>query len=256
MMDWNPEHYLQFRSERTQPSIDLISRIEFDNPSLILDIGCGPGNSTRVLAERWPQSHVIGLDNSETMIEKAKNDYPEMEWILAEAATYEPERKADILFSNAAIQWMDHHDTLLQKFYHLLSDNGLLAVQVPLFRDMPLGKCIDRIARDTRWKYQLEDVSTLLTIHNYSFYYDILSSLFNSTEVWETHYMHVLDSHLSILEMIRSTGLKPYLSRLADDIPKKKFEQEVLKSIEEDYPIQKNGKVIFPFHRLFFIARK
>jgi trans-aconitate 2-methyltransferase len=118
------------------------------------------------------------------------------------------------------------------------------------------GKIIDNIANHTRWKDRTDGVSDLFTIHDYSFYYDILSSRFNSTEIWETHYLHVLENHVSILEMIRSTGLKPYLERLADDSDKKEFEDAVLKDIETAYPIQKNGTVLFPFKRLFFTGSK
>jgi trans-aconitate 2-methyltransferase len=256
MKDWNPDWYMQFSSERTQPSIDLTSRINQIEPESIIDIGCGPGNSTQVLANRWPKSKITGLDSSTAMIRKAKQDYPDQEWIVADALTYKPEIKYDIIFSNAAIQWIPDHEKLLTKFYEILTDNGIIAFQIPLFWDMPLGKIINNTAKDDRWKTKTESVSNLFTIHDYSFYYDQLSKLFNSIEIWETSYMHILNSHAAILEMMRSTGLKPYLERLDNDSEKRKFEQEVLKEIQSAYPIQKDGKVILPFKRLFFIGYK
>ena len=256
MNDWNPDLYMQFRSERTQPSIDLIARINPVEPRSIIDIGCGPGNSTQVLMNRWPKAKITGLDNSSAMIKKAKQDYPNKEWIVADALTYESEIKYDIVFSNAVIQWIPNHEDLLKRFHGMLSDNGLVAIQIPLFWDMPLGKIINNTAKDGRWKEQMEGVSDLFTIHNYSFYYDHLSELFNSIEIWESQYLHILNSHLSILKMMRSTGLKPYLDKLDNDSEINKFEKEVLKEIENAYSKQKNGKVLLPFKRLFFIGYK
>ena len=256
MNDWNPDLYLQFRSERTQPSIDLIARINPIEPKSIIDIGCGPGNSTQVLVNRWPKAKITGLDSSSAMIKKAKVAYPDQEWILADVLTYEAEIKYDIVYSSAAIQWMPNHEDLLKRFHGMLSVSGVVAIQIPLFWDMPLGKIIKNTSKDGPWKEPMKGVSDLFTIHNYSFYYDILSELFNLIEIWETQYLHILNSHLSILEMIRSTGLRPYLDKLKDDSEKNKFESEILEKVVNTYSKQKNGNVILPFKRLFLIGYK
>ena len=151
---------------------------------------------------------------------------------------------------------MPDHFNLFKKFHEILSEKGLFAVQIPLFFDMPIGKAIARRAKDHRWSSKTEEVTKLFIIHNSSTYYDYLSQLFTSVEMWETDYMHIMDSHFSILEMMRSTGLKPYLNKLESDELQKEFEDEVYKNIKSDYPLQKNGKVLFPFKRLFFIAKK
>ncbi len=254
--DWNPELYLKFDKERTQPSIDLVSRIDFDKPEKIIDVGCGPGNSTQILVLRWPDSNVIGVDNSPAMIEKAKKDFPNQDWRILDAGKDVLDEKFDIVFSNATIQWIPNHSKLLKRFYNLLPDKGGVAVQIPMFWDMPLGKAISRIATHNRWGAVTKGATEEFTIHNYSFYYDILSELFQSIDIWESDYIHILDSQISILEMIKSTGLKPYLERLESDVDKKDFEDLVLMEIIKDYPLQKNGKVLFPFKRLFFIAKK
>jgi trans-aconitate 2-methyltransferase len=254
--DWNPELYLKFDRERLQPSIDLVSHINFVNPTKIIDIGCGPGNSTQILVQRWPDSEITGVDNSKSMIERALKDYPNQEWRLVNVGTNEIKGKYDIVFSNATIQWIPDHYQLLEKFRNILTNNGLIAVQLPLFWDMPIGKAILRVAASDRWFSLTEGVSDLFTIHDYSYYYDRLSELFKSVEIWETDYFHILNSQLSILEMIRSAGLRPYLERLEADTDRKDFEETVLKEIVKDYPLQKNGKVLFPFKRLFFIAKK
>jgi len=254
--DWNPALYLQFGKERIQPSIDLVSRIDFENPKNIIDIGCGPGNSTQILAQRWPKSKITGVDNSPAMIERAKLDFPNQDWKLLDAGKDEIIDTFDIIFSNAAIQWIPNHFELLNKMKHNLSDNGVIAVQIPLFFDMPLGQSIARISKNKRWSTLTDRVNDLFTIHHQSEYYDILSELFSFIEIWESDYVHIMDSHDSVLEMVRSTGLKPYLERLESDTDKRDFENMVLADIIKDYPMQKNGKVLFPFKRLFFIAKK
>jgi trans-aconitate 2-methyltransferase len=256
MNDWNPDLYLQFSSERTQPSIDLITRVKSIEPESIIDIGCGPGNSTQVLVNRWPKAKITGLDSSLAMIKNAKQDYPNQQWIVADASTYNPKIKYDIVFSNAVIQWIPNHQALLQRFHQILSDNGLIAIQIPLFWDMPLGNIIKNIAQHGRWKEKMKGITDLFTIHNYSFYYDQLSMLFKTIEMWDTQYFHILNSHLTIMEMIRSTGLKPYLDRLDNDSEIRLFENEVLREIENTYSKQNNGKVLLPFKRLFFIGYK
>lgn len=143
--DWNPDLYLKFNKERTQPSIDLVSRILVDNPSKIIDIGCGPGNSTQVLVQRWPHSKIFGVDNSPAMIEKAQNDYPNQNWEILDAGKDEFPDTYDIIFSNATIQWIPNHAELFRKLFHNLNEKGLIAIQTPLFWDMPLGKAIEKL---------------------------------------------------------------------------------------------------------------
>jgi trans-aconitate 2-methyltransferase len=254
--DWNPNLYLKFDKERTQPSIDLVSRIEYDNPARIIDIGCGPGNSTQILYQRWSNSTIIGADNSPAMIKKATDDYPNQKWILYDAGKDDIEGKFDIVFSNATIQWIPDHEALLKRLSAMVIENGILAIQLPLFFDMPLGQSIVEIANNKKWQQATKGVKELFTINTPSFYYDQLVRYFCIIDIWTTDYYHVMESHLSILEMIRTTGLKPYLERIEDDNEKIEFEALVLDKISNDYPIQTDGKVLFPFKRLFFIAKK
>jgi trans-aconitate 2-methyltransferase len=254
--DWNPDLYLKFNRERIQPSIDLVSRIDHDNPLTIADIGCGPGNSTQVLLQRWADADITGFDNSEAMIEKARGDFPRQNWVLRDAGRDPINETFDILFSNATIQWIPDHEKLLKKFHGLLNAKGVIAVQVPLFWEMPLGKSIMETAEAERWKSATKDATEQFTIHTPSWYYDTLSRIFSSINMWQTDYIHIMESHTSILEMIRSTGLKPYMEKLESEEEKSEFENLVFKKIQEDYPLQKNGKALFPFKRLFFTAGK
>ena len=254
--DWNPELYMKYGKERTQPSIDLVSRIEKQNPERIIDIGCGPGNSTRVLYQQWPGAQITGADSSPAMIEAAGKYLPKLDWLLMDAGKDEFEEKFDIIFSNATIQWIPDHARLLRKFHNALKEEGVIAIQVPLFWDMPIGIAIAETAKDKRWAGHTEGATDLFIIHDYSWYYDHLTELYSSVEIWETYYMHVMDSQQAIMEMIRSTGLKPYFERLNNAEEQKIFEEIVFKSVVKDYPVQKDGKVLFPFKRLFFIAEK
>jgi trans-aconitate 2-methyltransferase len=254
--DWNPDLYLKFDKERIQPSVDLVARIEYSKPRTIIDIGCGPGNSTRILTGRWPDASIIGADNSPAMIEKARADYPDQKWILFDAGNDTIDRKFDIVFSNSTIQWIPNHDRLIQRFSALLNDQGVLAVQLPLFLEMPIARSINLIAGQDKWQSLTRDVIDLFTIHDVSYYYEQLGNYFSKIDCWITDYYHIMDSHEAILEMIRSTGLKPYLDRIDDEREKHEFESLVLKRIEQDYPFQSDGRVLFPFKRLFFVAQK
>lgn len=253
--DWNPELYLKFNKERLQPSIDLVSRIDYNNPGSIIDIGCGPGNSTQVLYNRWPDANIVGADNSPAMIAKAKADFPNQKWLLFEAGEDQLDDKFDIVFSNATIQWIPGHDELIEHFFKLLSNSGILAVQLPLFFDMPLSKAISEVAGMAKWKNATKGINDLWAINSPSFYYDHLAKYFTKVDLWTTDYFHVMESHTAILEMIRTTGLKPYLERIADK-DRNEFEMFVLDRIKKDYPSQYDGKVLFPFKRLFFVANK
>jgi len=251
--DWDPALYLKFRNERTRPSIDLVGRINIPDPKSIIDIGCGPGNSTEILLGRWPDASVTGLDNSSAMIEKARADYPSQEWVLMDASDITLRAGFDLVFSNATIQWIPDHEKLLRGFIGLLNPGGALAVQVPLYNEMPVCAAIDgvfgKMSGETGFDY-----SSIFTFHPGSFYYGLLSGLVKAMEIWETSYVHVMDSCGGIIEMIKSTGLRPYIERIEDDEMKIEFEKRVLGEIKKVYPEMKDGKVLFPFKRLFLIA--
>jgi trans-aconitate 2-methyltransferase len=255
MSDWMPEQYLKFKDYRTQPSIDLVHRIAIDwQPDTLIDIGCGPGNSSHVLKCRWPGAYLLGIDNSENMIKRAGTDYPESEWIVADASTFTTEKKIDIVFSNATIQWIPDHPLLLKRLSSLLTSRGVLAFQIPLFDKMPLGKIIDSTSKNNRWGNVLSQCSSIFPCHDAHFYYDVLSEHFDTFDIWETDYIHVMGSHQDIIDWIKCTGMKPYLDSLDCDSLRNEFTQEILEQVTQVYPVAKNGTVLFPFKRLFLIG--
>jgi trans-aconitate 2-methyltransferase len=251
---WNADLYLRFQKERTQPAIDLAARIELQSPRRIVDIGCGPGTSTRVLWERWPEADVIGLDNSPDMIARARSDYPDRPWQPGDPYDLDARQAFDLVYSNAAIQWIPHHERLIPHLHGLVAPGGALAVQIPLYDGMPVRRCISDVASSERWRERMAGVVTQMTFHTVDFYYDILSSCAERLSMWETTYIHEMQSHESIVEMIRGTGMRPYLDRLHTHDETRDFLAGVLASVRDAYPAQRNGRVLFPFRRLFFVA--
>jgi trans-aconitate 2-methyltransferase len=256
VQDWDPQQYLQFKHERTQPSIDLVARIHSDDPKTIIDIGCGPGNSTQILHTRWPNAVIIGLDNSEKMIERARKDYPNQQWIVGDALTLEINQTYDIVFSNAAIHWIPNHDVLIPRLFQLVNKNGILAIQIPANHDSPLYKIIVRTSQNRKWSALTAGSEQVKTYHNVEYYYNTLISLTQEIAIWQTTYYHILKSHQELIDWYRSTAMKPVLERLQTDKNRAEFEEEVLNESKKYYPLQRDGRIIYPFKRLFFTAHK
>ncbi|BBB89700.1 MAG TPA: methyltransferase domain-containing protein [Methylomusa anaerophila] len=255
MGDWNPDSYLKFEKERTQPVKDLAARIEIEEPSRILDIGCGPGNSTKELKIKWPKAYIIGLDNSPNMIEKAKANLPDIEWVPADASTDLTHLgKFDIVFSNAAIQWIPNHESLLRKLFFMLNAKGVLAIQIPNVSEMAINKALKTTVSNKKWEKYLESAKQQIFYYSPQFYYDILCKLTPVVYLWRTNYYHVMSSHRNIIDWYKSTGMRPYLDELPNDNLRAEFANDVLKIVEKEYEVQKDGNILFPFTRIFFTA--
>lgn len=255
MQEWNPIQYEKFIKSRTIPAKDLISKIEID-PNTIFDLGCGPGNSTKALKDAFVNASVLGGDVSKNMIERAKEKYPGLSFILFDANTDfdSLEIKYDLIFSNACLQWIQDHDSLISKMIHALNDGGVLAVQIPIQQEHPVHKILMKLASSEKWKLRFK-----YQIHYNNLskreYYDVLSKYSCDFEIWETIYCHSMPSHESILEWFRAAGMRPYLEQLSEK-EKVEFENDVLLKLIEEYPFQKNGEIMFEYPRLFFVAKK
>jgi trans-aconitate 2-methyltransferase len=253
-MNWSSEQYLKFKTERTQPAIDLVNRILMDNPRKIIDIGCGPGNSTQVLKSKFPDAYILGVDKSEDMVLSAKSNYPEIDFKICDVSV-ELSRfngEFDIVFSNACIQWIPEHNILLKNLLNLLHENGILAVQIPMNNHEPIHKIIGELVTSDKWKEYFKNPRIFYTLSQ-SEYYDLLSELSGDFHIWDTVYYHVMKSHQDILEWYRGTGLRPYLDILPED-KKREFEEELMGKLKIGYPKQTNGDIIFRFPRFFFTA--
>jgi trans-aconitate 2-methyltransferase len=253
---WDPVLYLRFADERTRPAVELVSRIQCDSPRTIVDLGCGPGNSTTVLKRRWPGALVIGVDNSPEMIEKACDVDPRGEWCLADAAAWTPNEPFDVVFSNATLQWLPDHGRLVARLFGHVADQGVLAFQIPARAYALVSTLIDDVAGDPAWAASMVRPRSLLTMERLTFYYDLLAPHARSVDAWETEYQHVMGSHEAIVEWIASTGLRPYLEALDTDAERQRFTAMLLERVRESYEIRSDGTVLLPFRRLFVVACK
>ena len=254
MPQWDAEQYLKFAGERTQPVFDLVHRIRLENPRRIVDLGCGPGNSTAVLRARWPGAFLMGVDSSPEMIRKAREAHPEGQWLVGDAATWQDEAPFDLVFSNAMLHWLPDHETVCPHLLNLLAPGGALAIQVPAHYDSPLHREILEVSRDAAWNQRMEPARRALTNHPPAFYYDLLAPLTARLDLWETTYYHILAGPEGVLEWFRGTGLRPFLEALPAPEERRRFEQMLLERYTQTYLRRANGLVLFPFRRLFFVA--
>lgn len=253
MNDWNSNQYTKFENERTQPSVDLMRRINIE-PGSILDIGCGPGNSTNQLAMFFPDSEILGIDSSDNMLEKASQTYPDLKFKKCFVPHgLESLDNYDLIFSNACLHWIPDHAKLLPMLMTKLNPGGVLAVQMPLTQDAMFYKMLNKLVAEEKWN----KLSVIHNFHNLSpnETYDILAAISQKVTMWETTYFHIVASHSSVIEWYKGSGLRPYLDALAPE-EKQEFINELLNLIELNYPLQSDSSVILKMPRLFFIAVK
>ena len=251
---WDADLYLRFGQERTQAAVDLVRRIDLERPRRIVDLGCGPGNSTSVLRVRWPDAEITGLDSSSEMLAEARRNWPDGRWIQGDIAAWSAGEPCDLVFSNAALQWVHSHQQLIPHLLDQVTPGGALAVQVPQHFHSPLHHRMRELALDARWRERMGRALNALVRERPEFYYDLLAPRCARLRMWETEYIQPMDSHAAILDFIGGTGLRPYLEALADDAERALYRSLLAEAIAHDYPVRPDGKILFPFRRLFFIA--
>jgi len=249
MPTWNADQYLKFAEERTQPCRDLALRVAVRDVNAIVDLGSGPGNSTQILAERWPSAQITGVDNSASMIEVARREQPRHRWLVSDIVQWalQEREQFDVVFSNAALQWVPDHAALYPRLFARVASGGALAVQIPSDINSPPHRLMRELAScDMDVKEWHADPP--------SFYYDLLSPISARVDMWETEYHHVLPNAEAVVEWYKGTGLRPFLEALNTDAERESFLAEYLRRIRREYPIRSDGKVLFPFRRLFVVA--
>ena len=254
MPNWNADLYLQFANERTQPSIDLTARIQLEHPRRVIDLGCGPGNSTAVIRTRWPDAEITGLDNSPAMIAKARGDFPSDRWQLGEIPAWRPDRPFNLVFSNAALHWVPDHAAVVPHLFAQVAPGGALAVQMPAHVESPVHRAILEIADDAEWRAQTGAAKGLVRVEPPGFYYDLLCRDAAHIDLWVTTYQHVMSGPEAIVDWIRGTGLRPFLESLRNDEQRERFVARLLQRVSVEYPRRADGSLLFPFRRLFFVA--
>jgi trans-aconitate 2-methyltransferase len=254
--DWDAGQYLKFEDERTRAAVDLLRRVPLEAVEACVDIGCGPGNSTSLLAARFPGARVSGLDSSEAMLRKARERLPAVSFQRIDLQEWRPDERWDLIFGNAVLQWLPDHPVLLPRLISYLKPGGCLAVQMPDNLDEPSHVLMEKIARSGPWRGTFASAfAARAPLASLEAYYAWLQQAGCSVDIWRTTYVHALDGAGAIVEWFKATGLKPYLDPLPDD-ERAAFLERYVDELVLAYPEQPDGKVLLRFPRLFFVAQR
>jgi trans-aconitate 2-methyltransferase len=254
---WDAERYARFAGEYSRPFFDLLARIAREDLGTVVDLGCGPGDLTRVLAERWPDATVLGLDSCADMLARARSGpaLPRLTFVQADISTWRPVGPVDLLVSNAALQWVPGHERLLPRLAGMLAPGGVLAIQMPDHFAMPVSRAIAEAVNDMRWRSALEGVGLQPdTVQPLSWYVTALRGLGLAVDAWETTYLRVWAGDNPVLEWMKATALRPMLRRLGPD-EAEAFLKAAGERFRAYYP--KTGEVtLVPAKRMFFVATR
>jgi trans-aconitate 2-methyltransferase len=256
---WDPTLYLKFSDQRLRPALDLLDRVRVESPRVIYDLGCGAGNVTRTIAEKWPSASVFGVDSSKEMLAQAAAKPGRVQWIDADIRAWSPVEGADLIYSNATLHWVDGHDALFPRLLGYLNPRGCLAVQMPLSWSAPSH----RLMRETLanggpegrplGSERLRESVSRDWVSRPDAYYDLLAGSSESVDIWETEYLQVLDGRDPVLEWVKGTGLRPILDGLGDD-ERAIYLAEYGSRLRSAYPARPDGRTLYPFRRLFIVA--
>lgn len=252
MPTWDEQQYSKFLDARTRPSHELLSRVPLSAPERVVDLGCGPGNSTQLLATRWPHARCTGVDNSPEMLRAARQALPKLEWLEADVQNYAPDGPIDVVFANAVLHWVPDHEHLLPKLLSWLRPGGALAIQMPYNANEPSHRWMREL---DPWSKQLAHVRPDAPVGTPAFYYDLLAPHALTVDIWQTRYEQVMEDANAIVEWVKGTGLRPYLEALAPD-ERERYIEAYRDAIAGAYPQRVDGRRLFPFPRLFMVAVK
>jgi trans-aconitate 2-methyltransferase len=254
---WNPDQYLKFADERTQPCRDLAARIGVSTVRRAIDLGCGPGNSTAVLRDRWPDAELTGLDSSAEMIARARSAHPRDRWIAGDISDWAAANDGpfDVVFSNAALQWVEDHASLYPRLLSRVAPGGALAVQIPGNIDALPHRLMREVAASPEWSPRFPQGKPREWGHReMEFYYDALAPAAARLDLWATEYLHILPDVEAIVEWYRGTGLRPFLEAIETEAGRQEFMADYLERLRPHFAPRAAGGVLFPFRRIFLIA--
>lgn len=256
---WDPEQYLRFADHRLRPALELLTRVPLATPAVVYDLGCGAGNVTRVLAERWPAARIIGVDSSHDMLAEAASTGAGIAWVEADLASWRPDAPPDVVYSNAALHWLGDHAELFPRLLGCLRPGGCLAVQMPLSWHLPSHRLMrETLAAGgpgggTLGTDGLRSAAARNPVGDPSWYYDLLVGRARTVDVWTTEYLQILDGDDPVLAWVKGTGLRPILHALADD-ERAVFLADYTRRLHSAYPPRADGRTLYPFQRLFIVA--
>ncbi len=251
---WDPSRYLHYAEHRRRAALDLLARIDVTRPAAVHDLGCGPGNVTRMLRHRWPDAHIVASDNSPAMLQRAASTDLDVEWRRLDAAAWDEPARYDVIYSNAVLHWIPSHDDLIVRLLASLRPGGALAVQMPLSWYEPSHELIRTVLQERQlgstarrsW-YATPNVASP------EHYANLLDGHAAALDLWTTRYFQVLRGPDPVLEWVSGTALRPLL----DDLPPAQladFLEDYSARLHTAYPPRRDGTTLFPFPRLFFVA--
>lgn len=257
--NWNAKVYSQFLDLRTRPARDLLAVIPSTfQPEIVYDLGCGPGNSTILLKERWPDAKIIGLDSSFDMLSEARSCFPEIDFVHGDIADFSPAEKINCLFANASLQWLTDHENLLPKLLKFIKPDGIFAIQMPNNFHSPTHQVTIQILHENAaWQHLLKNLNYGILaepLYKLSWYYDLfIKAGVKQVQLWETKYFQEMTNYEEIFNWVKGTGLRPVLNDMNNE-QQLLFRDAYLKAIAKKYSSQANGKILMPFRRVFIIA--
>lgn len=254
MTTWEPQTYLRYSEIRFRAGLDLIARIPKSDYATIYDLGCGTGHLTRILADTFPSSKVIGIDSSPEMLAEARREFSAMSWQEADVNSWHPPGPPDLIFSNAAFQWVPAHETLFPSLLQMLRPGGALAIQMPRHFESPSHLELKDLVQQREWRAQLEPL-LLAPVPSPESYWRWLSPHARNVDLWETIYLQVLEGADPVVNFMRGTALRPFLTALSADAGAR-FVDAFAKRMAAAYPPQANGQTLFPFRRMFMVAQR
>lgn len=258
MSDWNPALYARFEEERTRPAAELLARVPLATAAEVVDLGCGPGNSTELLVRRFPQARTLGIDNSQAMLASARARLPRTRFAFGDISDWTPDAPVDLLYANAALQWVPEHAALFPRLAAQLAFGGVLAVQMPDNLDEPSHRLMRETAADPRFAAHIGDADKLRSrILAVRAYYDLLVRTpgIVHVDVWHTVYYHRMADAAAIVQWLRATGLKVFVEALPPEL-QPLYLTEYERRIAEAYPVQADGSRLLAFPRLFIVAQR
>lgn len=254
-MVWDPRLYLGFANERTRPAAELLARVPLERPAHVIDLGCGPGNSTALLAKRWPDTMLEGLDSSSEMLAEAAKSGLKARWIEADVSMWSAQKPYDLIFSNATLQWVPDHTRLLPRLISFLAADGVFAFQVPDNFGEPSHALLRELSNEQRWKNKLNRVRDWHSLLTADAYYSLLEPLVRRLDVWDTEYLQVLDGDDPVYRWVSGTGARPYINALEGE-ERAVFIAEYKTRLAVAYRKRASGRTLFPFRRRFVIAQR
>ena len=252
-MSWDARQYARFAGQRLRPALDLIARIPIERPRTVVDLGCGTGNVTRILRQRWPDAGITGIDGSPQMLAEARNAEADISWEQADIAAWQPPARYDLVFSNAALHWLDDHPALFARLACNIAAGGALAVQMPRNFTAPSHTLMHELASSPPWRDTLAALLRPQPVLSPEAYYSVLAEDAHSLDIWETEYLQVLEGENPVAEWTKGTWLAPLLAALAPEA-RAVFEAEYRSRVARAYPRRPDGRTLFPFRRLFIVA--